>query len=45
MARFRSVSRIYTMNKQTVVAASGDYADFQYIMQDLTELQYVALGT
>jgi hypothetical protein len=40
LARYQSISRIYKMNDQVVVAASGDYADFQYIKQTLEELQY-----
>ncbi|XP_063901911.1 proteasome subunit beta type-4-like [Zophobas morio] len=39
LARYQSISRIYKMNDQVVVAASGDYADFQYIKQTLEELQ------
>ena len=39
LARFRSLTRIYKVNDQCVVAGSGDYADFQYIMDMLKELQ------
>jgi 20S proteasome subunit beta 7 len=41
LARFRGISRIHTVNNETVVAATGDYADFQSVIEDLTELQYV----
>lgn len=39
LARFRNISRMHTVNDQTVVAATGDYADFQFLIEDLTELQ------
>ena len=44
MAKFRQISRMHKVNNQTVMAATGDYADFQYIVEDLTELQYVCLA-
>eukprot|EP00124_Ichthyophonus_hoferi_P003143 Ihof_evm2s257 gene=Ihof_evmTU2s257 len=40
LARFQSVSRLYQMNAQVVVAASGDYADFQYLQKELEDLQF-----
>ncbi|KNC70367.1 hypothetical protein SARC_17109, partial [Sphaeroforma arctica JP610] len=39
LARFRSVSRIIRVNDRTIVGGSGDYADFQFIKEDLEELQ------
>ena len=33
LARYRDVSRLYTVNKTTVAAGSGDFADFQYIQR------------
>eukprot|EP01134_Creolimax_fragrantissima_P007011 CFRG7011T1 len=39
LARFRSVSRIHKVNDKTVVSGSGDYADFQFLKEDLDELQ------
>lgn len=39
LARFRDISRIYKVNDHCIVAGSGDYADFQYIMDMLKELQ------
>ena len=39
MARFTDLRRIRAVNAQTMVAASGEYSDFQYIMKLLTELR------
>ena len=39
LARFRSLSRIHKVNDTTTVAASGDYADFQYIERLLDYLK------
>lgn len=33
MARFRSVSRLLRVNDETMIAASGDYADFQFVKE------------
>ncbi len=38
MARFTDLRRIRAVNNQTIVAASGEYSDFQHIMKLLTEL-------
>lgn len=37
LARFRSISRVRKVTDSCIVAASGDYADFQY-MERLFEL-------
>ncbi|NXC33769.1 PSB4 protein, partial [Campylorhamphus procurvoides] len=31
LARFRGLSRLFRVNDSTVLGASGDYADFQYL--------------
>lgn len=36
LARFRDCPRVLNMNKNMLVAAGGDYADFQY-MKDIME--------
>lgn len=38
MARFKSVQRIAKVNETTVLGASGEYSDFQYIKDLLEEL-------
>ena len=35
MARFPGISRMTQVNNNTVVAASGDYADFQFVKDNL----------
>ena len=35
LARFRSISRMMKVNNSTVIGASGDYADFQEVKDDL----------
>lgn len=32
LARFRSISRLLKVNDTTMLGASGDYADFQYLI-------------
>lgn len=39
MARFRSCDRINIVNKHTVVAATGDYADYQYLTRIIRQKQ------
>lgn len=39
MARFRSCERILVVNDQTVVAASGDYADYQFLTKIIKQKQ------
>lgn len=39
MARFRNCDRIYKVNNHTVVAASGDYADYQYLTNIIRQKQ------
>jgi len=36
MARFKNIERIVKVNSSTILASSGDYADFQY-MQDIIQ--------
>jgi 20S proteasome subunit beta 7 len=40
LARFRSISRLFRVNNETVIAASGDYADFQFIKDILEQKVY-----
>ena len=35
LARFRSISRLMEVNSTTVIGASGDYADFQQVRDDI----------
>ena len=39
MARFRNCDRIKVVNKHTVVAATGDYADYQYLTKIIHQKQ------
>lgn len=39
MARFRSCDRILVVNSSTVVAATGDYADYQYLTKIIKQKQ------
>lgn len=38
LARFRNISRIMRVNDSTMLGASGDYADFQYLKQVLGQM-------
>ena len=38
LARFRDVSRLYPVGAYTIIGASGDMSDFQYIQRLLDEL-------
>ncbi|KAJ6652772.1 hypothetical protein lerEdw1_010626 [Lerista edwardsae] len=38
LARFRNISRIMKVNDSTVLGASGDYADFQYLKQVIEQM-------
>lgn len=38
LARFRNISRIMKVNDCTVLGASGDYADFQYLKQVIEQM-------
>ena len=40
LARFRDVERLYTAANTTVVGASGDISDFQYIKHLLESAMY-----
>jgi 20S proteasome subunit beta 7 len=37
LARFRSLSRLMKVNENTVIGASGDIADFQFIQETLKQ--------
>jgi 20S proteasome subunit beta 7 len=39
LARFADLRRIQSVNDKTIVAASGDFADFQHILKLLTQLR------
>ncbi|XP_027717836.1 proteasome subunit beta type-4 [Vombatus ursinus] len=38
LARFRNISRIMRVNNNTMLGASGDYADFQYVKQVIDQM-------
>ncbi|KAJ7307243.1 hypothetical protein JRQ81_009239 [Phrynocephalus forsythii] len=38
LARFRNISRMMKVNDSTVLGASGDYADFQYLQQVVEQM-------
>ncbi|XP_014816322.1 PREDICTED: LOW QUALITY PROTEIN: proteasome subunit beta type-4 [Calidris pugnax] len=38
LARFRGISRLLKVNDSTVLGASGDYADFQYLKQIIDQM-------
>ncbi|XP_074665312.1 proteasome subunit beta type-4 [Strix aluco] len=38
LARFRSISRLLKVNDTTMLGASGDYADFQYLKQIIDQM-------
>jgi len=38
LAMFKSIERIKAINNQTIIGASGEYSDFQYIQRILTKL-------
>ncbi|XP_015271533.1 PREDICTED: proteasome subunit beta type-4 [Gekko japonicus] len=38
LARFRNISRVMKVNDSTVLGASGDYADFQYLKQVVDQM-------
>lgn len=38
LARFRNISRVMRVNDSTMLGASGDYADFQYLKQVLGQM-------
>lgn len=37
MARFRNIDRVFKINETTVIGASGDYADFQFIKKHIDQ--------
>lgn len=37
LAKFRSLSRVLRVNERTVIAATGDYADFQLLKTIITD--------
>ncbi len=38
LARFKDVERLRKLGDYTIIGGTGDYSDFQYIMQTLDEL-------
>lgn len=38
LARFRGISRLLKVNDSTMLGASGDYADFQYLKQVIDQM-------
>ncbi|KAE8589030.1 hypothetical protein XENTR_v10022863 [Xenopus tropicalis] len=38
LARFRNISRIMKVNESTILGASGDYADYQYLKQVIDQM-------
>uniref|UniRef100_A0A663DM72 Proteasome subunit beta n=1 Tax=Aquila chrysaetos chrysaetos TaxID=223781 RepID=A0A663DM72_AQUCH len=41
LARFRSISRLLKVNDTTMLGASGDYADFQYLKQIIDQMVFL----
>lgn len=37
LARFRDCSRVYKVNKNIIIGAGGDYADFQYLKEVINQ--------
>ena len=37
LAKFRSIQRMQPVGEHTIVGASGEYSDFQYIMKILDQ--------
>ncbi len=38
LARFRNISRLMKVNNSTILGASGDYADYQYLKQVIEQM-------
>jgi 20S proteasome subunit beta 7 len=38
LARFRDLRRMHEIGKYTIVGASGEYSDYQFILHDLEDL-------
>lgn len=38
LARFRNISRLMKVNDNTILGASGDYADYQYLKQVIEQM-------
>lgn len=38
LARFRNISRLMKVNNSTILGASGDYADYQYLKQIIEQM-------
>merc|ERR1719481_2326126 len=38
LARFRNISRLMKVNNSTILGASGDYADYQYMKQIIEQM-------
>lgn len=43
MARFNKVERIAEINENTLIAASGEYSDYQQLKKDLHSITYVLI--
>uniref|UniRef100_A0A4W5QFT4 Proteasome subunit beta n=1 Tax=Hucho hucho TaxID=62062 RepID=A0A4W5QFT4_9TELE len=41
LARFRNISRLMKVNDSTILGASGDYADYQYMKQIIEQMVFL----
>uniref|UniRef100_A0A8C4ISF7 Proteasome subunit beta n=1 Tax=Dicentrarchus labrax TaxID=13489 RepID=A0A8C4ISF7_DICLA len=41
LARFRNISRLMKVNGNTILGASGDYADYQYLKQIIEQMVFL----
>ncbi|KTF72748.1 hypothetical protein cypCar_00037492 [Cyprinus carpio] len=41
LARFRNISRLMKVNDSTILGASGDYADYQYLKQVIEQMVFL----
>uniref|UniRef100_A0A665U2K0 Proteasome subunit beta n=1 Tax=Echeneis naucrates TaxID=173247 RepID=A0A665U2K0_ECHNA len=41
LARFRNISRLMKVNNTTILGASGDYADYQYLKQVIEQMSII----
>uniref|UniRef100_A0A4W5RF09 Proteasome subunit beta n=1 Tax=Hucho hucho TaxID=62062 RepID=A0A4W5RF09_9TELE len=44
LARFRNISRLMKVNDTTILGASGDYADYQYMKQIIEQMVYIKIN-
>uniref|UniRef100_A0A672R7U5 Proteasome subunit beta n=1 Tax=Sinocyclocheilus grahami TaxID=75366 RepID=A0A672R7U5_SINGR len=44
LARFRNISRLMKVNNSTILGASGDYADYQYLKQVIEQMVFFCVA-